>query len=113
MSEYLILIYTDEALAPERVSTDVDERFQQFMADNRAVLRGGAGLQTTSTATTVRRDGDGGFVVTDGAFAETKEALGGYFLIDVPDLDAAISVARQVPQPWGGGVEVRPVRVRS
>lgn len=113
MSGYLILIYTDEARVPERAATEVDSSFQKFMADNQHALLGGAGLQGTGTATTVRRDGDGSFVVTDGAFAETKEALGGYFLIDVPDLDAAISVARQVPQPWGGGVEVRPVRVRS
>ncbi|MDQ4489890.1 YciI family protein [Sinomonas sp. ASV486] len=113
MSEYLILIYTDEARFPEPVGDEVDPSFLKFMSDNQHVLLGGAGLQRTGTATTVRRDGDGSFAVTDGAFAETKEALGGYFLIDVPDLDAAISVARQIPQPWGGGVEVRPLRVRS
>lgn len=113
MSEYLVLIYSDERRIPERLPNEVGPLFQEFMANNGQVLRGGARLQSTATATTVRRDGDGGYVVTDGAFAETKEALGGYFLIDVPDLDAAIAVAKQVPQKWGGGVEVRPVRVRS
>lgn len=59
-------------------------------------------------ATSIRTDADGTMVVTDGAFAETKEALGGYYLIDVADLDEAIAVAKQVPAP-SGGVEVRPI----
>jgi hypothetical protein len=58
----------------------------------------------------VRRDSSGGFIVTDGAFAETKEALGGYYMIEAADLDEALAVAKQVPVSFGG-VEVRPVRV--
>jgi hypothetical protein len=68
-------------------------------------LLGGAALQPTGTATSVR-----GSEVTDGPFAETKEALGGYYLIEAADLDEAIAVAKQVPAPYGG-VEVRPVMV--
>ena len=67
-------------------------------------------LEPTATATSVRSDGAGGFTVTDGPFAETKEALGGYYLITADDLDAAIAIAKQVPAPFGG-VEVRPVMV--
>jgi hypothetical protein len=66
---------------------------------------GGAWLQPTTTATSVR----GGSEVTDGPFVETKEALGGYYLIDAPDLDTALAVAKTVPARFGG-VEVRPVR---
>ena len=71
---------------------------------------GGNALQPTATATTIRRDGAGGFTVTDGPFAETKEALGGYYLIEAADLDEAIAIAKQVPARFGG-VEVRPVMV--
>ena len=63
-----------------------------------------------STATTVRPDGDGGFTVTDGPFVETKEALGGYYLVEAADLDEAIELAKQVPV-LDGGVEVRPIMV--
>jgi hypothetical protein len=73
-------------------------------------IRGGHGLQPTGTATTIRRDASGTATVTDGPFAETKEALGGYYLIEAPDLDAAIAIAKEVPARFGG-VEVRPVMV--
>jgi hypothetical protein len=72
------------------------------------VFVAGEGLQESATATTVRASDDGGRVVTDGPFAETKEQLGGFYLIDVDDLDAAIDWAKKVPIR-GGGVEVRPV----
>ena len=64
-------------------------------------------MQPTGTATSIRNNGA---TVTDGPFAETKEALGGYYLIEAPDLDAAIAIAKQVPHRFGG-VEVRPVMV--
>ena len=80
---------------------------QDFGEKNGAALRGGNALQPTATATSIRRDASGGFAITDGAFAETKEALGGYYLIEAADLDEAIAVAKQVPAPFGG-VEVRP-----
>jgi hypothetical protein len=76
-------------------------------ARGNAIL-GGNALQPTSTATVVRADGAGGFTVTDGPFTETKEALGGYYLVEAADLDEAIAMAKQVPTPFGG-IEIRPI----
>ncbi len=112
MAEYLILIYGDEA---EIGKTDAEgfnqmmKGHQEFGERNAAALRGGNALQATGTATSVREDSSGGFVVTDGPFAETKEALGGYYLVEAADLDEALSLAKQIPMP-AGGVEVRPIR---
>lgn len=113
MSEYLVLIYGNEA---SMASADAAAG-QKMMADhmefgekNGASLRGGNALEPTSSATSLRRDASGKLVVTDGAFAETKEALGGYYVIEAADLDGAIAIASQVPAP-SGGVEVRPIRV--
>ena len=78
-----------------------------FNEQNRAALRGGEALRPTETSTTIRREGDT-LTVTDGPFLETKEALGGYYLIEAQDLDAALAIAKQVPSPMGG-VEVRPL----
>jgi hypothetical protein len=112
MSEYLILIYGDESklasLAPEG-SDKMMQGHMEFGERNAAALRGGNALQGTVTATSVRPDGGGGFSVTDGAFAETKEALGGYYLVEAGDLDEALALAKQIPMP-NGGVEVRPIR---
>jgi hypothetical protein len=112
MPEYLVLIYEDEA-AWEEVDPESFQRFMKehevFCERNTAALRGGNALEPTSTATSVRRDSSGGFLVTDGAFAETKEALGGYYMIEAADLDEALALAKLVPAPFGG-VEVRPVR---
>jgi len=110
MSQYMILIYEDEAsyaTATPQVMGEVMEAHNQFAAGVEqlgAKLVGGEALQLTSTATTVR-----GSEVTDGPFVETKEALGGYYLVDAPDLDTALAVAKTVPARFGG-VEVRPVR---
>jgi hypothetical protein len=72
------------------------------------VLRGGSGLQPSTTATTVR--GGGEVVLTDGPFVETKEQLAGYYVVDCADLDEAIAWAKKVPAvEWGAAVEVRPV----
>lgn len=73
-----------------------------------AARRGGAGLKATSTATTVRKAG-GSYTVHDGPFAEAKEQLGGFYLIEAPDLDAAIALARQVPLLRDGAIEIRPL----
>jgi hypothetical protein len=111
MAEYLILIYGDES-APGREQDQTVNKMNQehleFGHKHAAVLRGGNALQPTAAATSIRRDATG-VVVTDGAFAETKEALGGYYLIEAADLDEALAVAKQVPAPYGG-VEVRPIR---
>ena len=108
MSKYLILIYENEAgyatLDPEGMAA-VSEAHTAFLADNKDAVLAGEALQPTTTATSIR---DG--LVTDGAFAETKEALGGYYLIEAPDLDAALAIGKQVPARFGG-VEVRPILV--
>jgi hypothetical protein len=109
MSQYMILIYEDEAsyaTATPEVLGEVMEAHNQFAAGVEqfgAKLLGGEALQDTGTATTVR-----GSDVTDGPFVETKEVLGGYYLVDAPDLDTALAVAKTVPARFGG-VEVRPV----
>ncbi|MBP0448991.1 MULTISPECIES: YciI family protein [unclassified Kitasatospora] len=114
MAQYLILIYGDEAswaAAPQETLAEAHEDHRAFQERNRTAVLGGNALHFTETATSVRKDGSGGFAVTDGPFAETKEALGGYYLVEAADLDEAIGLAKQVPVHFGGGVEVRPVRV--
>ena len=113
MSQYLILIYDDEtawANADEAAVGRIHEGHGKFGANNEAVIAGGNALQATTTATCVRPDGSGGFTVTDGPFAETKEALGGYYLVEAADLDEAIALAKQVPV-LNGSLEVRPIMV--
>ena len=111
--QYLLTIYADES----RWAEATPESGQQLMAAYEAfgreasaagVLRGGEGLQPTWTATTVRvRDGE--TLLTDGPFAETREQLGGYYLLDCADLDEAIRWAAKIPDAANGCVEVRPV----
>jgi hypothetical protein len=109
MSEYLVLIYEDEAgyaQGGEQVAKEVMVAHNDFAAKHGAALRGGNALQGAATATSIRGTGDP--VVTDGPFAETKEVLGGYYLIEAEDLDAALAIAKDVPARFGG-VEVRPI----
>jgi len=113
MAQYLVLLYGDEARWAAE-GAEISERAMKahmaFGEANHDAIVGGNALQPTSTATSIR-GGDGSeFSVTDGPFAETKEALGGYYLIEAPDLDAAIAIAKQVPAEFGG-VEVRPIMV--
>ncbi|NUP46872.1 MAG: hypothetical protein HOW97_06090 [Catenulispora sp.] len=106
MSQYLVLIYENEASYAALDQAElgaVAEAHRTFMADNKDAVLAGEALQPTPTATSIRKG-----VVTDGAFAETKEALGGYYLIEAPDLDAALAIGKQVPARFGG-VEVRPI----
>lgn len=109
MTQYMILIYENEAeylgLTPEESQQifALHTRFAEQAVERGATLLGGNALEPTSTATTVRSD-----IVTDGPFAETKEVLGGYYLIDARDLDHALEIAKLCPAPYGG-VEVRPV----
>lgn len=105
MAEYLVLLYEDEAgwQAGGPAAEEGMKAHREFGEKHAAVLRGGNALQPTSTATTIR---DG--IVTDGPFLETKEALGGYYLIEADDLDRALAIAKDVPAPFGG-VEVRPI----
>jgi hypothetical protein len=113
MAEYLVLIYGNEKAIDDAGQQLWDQLMQEhgkFGANNAQALRGGNALQPAATATSIRKDDAGKATVTDGPFAETKEALGGYYLIEAKDLDEAISIAAQVPAPFGG-VEVRPVMV--
>ena len=113
--QYMLLIYEPEDIyegpAGEALLVDVVAKYtalSEEMAAN-GVLRGGDGLQPS--ATTVKTLVGGGQSLHDGPFAETREHLGGYFIIDVPDLDAALAYARRVPVAEGGMVEVRPVAI--
>jgi hypothetical protein len=113
MPQYLILLYEDEQSrvdAGPDASSEIYDAHVTFAERHREAIQGGAALQSPTTATTVRGWGTGSSTVTDGPFAETKEALGGYYLIEAADLDAALAVAKDVPTPFGG-VEVRPIRV--
>jgi len=113
MAQYMVLIYEDEGgfeQGGSEIGEQVMKEHQRFGEDNHAAIQGGNALQSISTATSVRRDSAGRLAVTDGPFAETKETLGGYYLIEAADLDAAIEIAKQVPARFGG-VEVRPIRV--
>src|SRR4051812_12049023 len=115
MSQYLILIYDNEATwaaADASVTDQIHAGHTVFAEKNGPAIAGGNALQPTSTATCVRPDGEGGFQITDGPFVETKEALGGYYLVEAADLDEAIAIAKDVPAPHGG-LEVRPIRVFS
>ena len=110
--QYMLLIYEDERIyGPNKSGPAMQEIVAKHMAFNQelgAARVGGAGLKATSAATTVRT-AKGAKTVHDGPFAETKEQLGGFYLIDVPDLDAAIAVARRLPVLQDGSVEIRPL----
>jgi hypothetical protein len=109
---YMLQIYSGDAgSAWERLSEDEQNAVTgEYLAISQAPgVTGGAQLQPTTTATTVRVQ-DGRTLTTDGPFAETKEALGGYYLLEADDLDAAIELAARIPAArLGGAVEVRPV----
>jgi hypothetical protein len=113
MTQYLVLIYSNEASwadTDDDFSKKIMDGHNKFGAKHGASLRGGEALESTTTATTIRTDASGKSVTTDGPFAETKEAIGGFYMIEADDLDAAIAIAKDVPAPFGG-VEVRPIRV--
>ena len=111
--QYLLLIYSNESellrLSPE-VAKPITAAYMAYGEAMRqaGVLLGSNRLRPTGEATTVRAPG-GKQSVLNGPFAETREQLGGYYLIDVPDLDAALGWAARCPGPGHGSVEVRPV----
>ncbi|GAA4880182.1 YciI family protein [Actinomycetospora straminea] len=111
MTMYAALIYAADVdwSAPEHA--DELAEYGEFGQGAAAVIRGGAALYPTSTATTVRvAGGKGGDVVTgDGPYAETKEVLTGFYLLECSDLDEAVATAARIPAAWHGAVEVRPV----
>ena len=109
MAKYLVLIYENE----ENYANATEADFKRIMEEHDAYpekvtalggsVLGGNALQPSNTATSIRGD-----VVTDGPFAETKEVLGGYYLIEAEDLDQALAIGKITPAGYGG-VEVRPV----
>lgn len=112
--QYLLLIFTPEAemakLTPEAGDAMRKEYFALMESTRESGnYIGGNALQPTTTASTVRVR-DGKRTVTDGPFAETKEQLAGYFLVQAQDLDEAIGIAERIPGARSGSVEVRPVR---
>ena len=115
--QYLLLIYSSEAavgaMSPDAMTTMMTE----YRAFTQSIIQGGqfkAGdaLKPTSTATSVRVR-DGKIAVTDGPFAETREQLGGYYLVEAKDLDEATAIAARIPGAKHGTIEVRPIMVYS
>jgi hypothetical protein len=110
--QYLLLIYEQEkqfaALSKSDVSAMIAE-YQAFGEEFGSAIQNGNALQPTSAATTVRVR-EGKRLTTDGPFAETKEQLGGYYLVEARDLDAAIAMAAKIPGARHGSVEVRPIQ---
>ena len=113
--QYLLLIYENE----QRFSTLPQDAFGNELTEYRsfgekfgAAIKGGNALQPTSTATTVRVRDDKS-LITDGPFAETKEQLGGYYLVEAQDLDQAIAMAEKIPGARYGSIEVRPIMTFS
>ena len=111
--QYMLLLFGDETKGPEPGTPEFAAEMKEWYAYNDALIAagamvGGEALQDSSTATVVNVV-DGETVTTDGPFAETKEVLGGYYIIDVPDLDAAIHWAERNPAQPNGRVEIRPV----
>ena len=109
---YALLIYTEEPETPpdREQQVRVGQQYEAYtqMLRDRGAMEGGEALQPTTTATTVRVR-DGRTLTTDGPFAETKEALGGFYLIDAADLDEATDIAAKIPAAWRGSVEIRPI----
>jgi hypothetical protein len=111
--QYLLMIYNAEGAGPQPGDAEFGQLMQDYFAfsqemKDRKLLVGGEPLEPVNTATTVRvRNGE--TVVSDGPFAETKEVLGGYYLLDCADLDEALECASKIPTAKYGSVEVRPI----
>lgn len=110
--KYALLIYEDESLyGPDKAGSKIQEIVGKHMAFNQqlgAKRLGGSGLKGTATATTVRTTA-GKKTVHDGPFAEAKEQLGGFYLIEAEDLNEAIEIAKKVPVLQDGAIEIRPL----
>lgn len=113
--QYLLMIYEDEAKKAERTPEDMQAllagygTFTKELQDAGKMIAGDA-LESVSAATTVRVR-DGKTLTVDGPFAETKEQLGGYYLVEADDLDDALAIAAKIPTATSGSIEVRPVMV--
>ena len=107
--QYMLLIYGNDTEWEQRSDEEKAAIYAEYAAVSQSPgITGGAELQPGTTATTVRVE-NGDALTTDGPFAESKEVLGGYFLLEADDLDAAIDIASRIPAARTGAVEVRPV----
>jgi len=111
--QYLLLIYRNEAQQSKMDPADYQKLLTEYSAYTQSIVqsgnfKAGDGLQPTSTATTVRVR-EGKTLKTDGPFAETREQLGGYYLLEAKDLNEAIQIAAKIPGAKTGSVEVRPI----
>ena len=106
--QYLLLIYENEKRYAQGLAQEEMKEYFAFGKEFAGAIKAGQALQPTSAATTVRVR-EGKRLTTDGPFAETKEQLGGYYLIEARDLDEATSIAARIPGARFGSVEVRPV----
>lgn len=108
--QYMLLIYGDEAAwdalsqAEKEAVFTQHHQFAERVAELGGTIVGGGELQPTSTATTIRGD-----LVTDGPFLETREAFGGFYIIEAEDMDQILSIAKHCPASAEGGVEIRPI----
>jgi len=111
MPTYAALIYTPDVDWSQADQAAMMAEYGAFGEAATAVIRGGEALYPTATATTVRVQGGkgGDALITDGPYADTKEALTGFYLLECADLDEAVSWAQQIPGAWQGAVEVRPI----
>ncbi len=111
MPTYIALTYTSEVDWSQPEYAEGLQEYAAFEEAHATVLKGGHALYPTATAKTVRvPDGKGGApILTDGPYAETKEALTGFFLLECADLDEAVAIAAKFPAAWYGTVEVRQV----
>jgi hypothetical protein len=108
--QYMLLVYDDPKAWPELSEQDMGALYEEYGAVARdKATKHSAQLQGTETAKTVRVK-DGSTLVTDGPFAETKEALGGYYLVEADSIDDALKLAEKIPSArLGGSIEVRPI----
>lgn len=116
--EYMILLYSDESQSPDFApgTPEFEAMMGEWLAFNQTLIDagqmiGGASLAGTDTATVLTKNFDGTESVTDGPYAESKEQIGGYYLVSCDTLDEAIAIARRVPIP-AGKFEVRPIGFR-
>jgi hypothetical protein len=113
--QYLLMIYQNEAEYAKMDAATGQKMMEEYGVFTQGIIqsgnfKGGDRLQPTTTATTVRVR-DGKTLTTDGPFAETREQLGGYYLIEAKDLDTALAIAAKIPGARLGSIEVRPIWV--
>ena len=113
--EYIVLIYGDEKAWNRMPKSQIEQVYAAYRKyteelQKAGVMKGGSELKPTTTATTVRVR-NGKRQVTDGPFSETKEQLGGYYLVNARDLDEALTIAAKIPGARYGSIEVRPIMV--